>query len=212
MSPGAANGPTAGDMDIIVSFLLAALALIGSPGPNTLSLVAVGASFGRLRGLEYMLGLNLGMVAVIAIVGTGFAGVVLALPGVAPVVTVIAVTYFVYLAYKIATAPPLATADTAGPGGAPRWYFGIGLSLVNPKAYAAMAAMFSGHVLVEGDHLADSLWKAALLLATIVVVNILWLSLGAAMTRFLKSERTSRIVNISFAVLLLAAVASAMLG
>ncbi len=199
-------------MDGLLSFLLAALALIGSPGPNTLSLAAVGASYGRIRGLEYMLGLILGMVGVIVIVGTGLAGMLLALPGFAPVVTILAVGYFLYLAYKIATAPPLAQKTSNTSGRSPRWYVGTGVSLVNPKAYAAMAAMFSGHILVAGDPLADSLWKAAILLATISVVNILWLSLGAAMTRFLQSEKTSRIVNIAFAILLLVSVAFALLA
>ena len=199
-------------MDATVSFLIAAVALTGSPGPNTLSLAAVGASFGQMRGLEYMIGLNLGMVVVIAIVGTGLAGAVLAVPGLAPVVTVLAAAYFLYLAYRIATAPPLAKTTAAQPKAAPRWYEGVGLSLVNPKAYAAMAALFSGHVLVDGHALADGLWKGGLLVVTIGAVNLVWLALGAGMTRFLQSERTSRIVNLCFAGLLLLSVAFAVLG
>lgn len=199
-----------------LSFLLAALALTGSPGPNTLSMAAVGASFGRLRGLEYMAGLNLGMVAVIALVGTGFAGIVLAVPGIAPVVTGLAAAYFLYLAYRIATAPPLNQTSEVNTNGnatnAPRWYEGFGLSLVNPKAYAAMAALFSGHVLVESSQLTDSLWKAGLLILTICVVNTAWLFAGAAMTSALQNPRTSRIVNIAFAILLLLSVAYATLG
>ncbi len=199
-------------MDALFYFMLAALALIGSPGPNTLSLAAVGASFGRVRGLEYMLGLNLGMAIVITLVGTGVAGMVLAVPGIAPVVTVIAAAYFLYLAYKIATAPPLAKTDGSQASAAPRWFVGTGLSLVNPKGYAAMAALFSGHVLIAGDRLADSLWKAALLMATICVVNILWLSLGAGMARLLHEPRSARIVNLCFAILLLVSVGFAVLG
>lgn len=199
-------------MDALLTFMLAALALIGSPGPNTLSLAAVGASFGRVRGLEYMLGMNLGMAIVITLVGTGVAGMVLAVPGIAPVVTVIAAGYFLYLAYKIATAPPLTkTAGSEAPN-APRWFVGTGLSLVNPKGYAAMAALFSGHVLIADDQLADSLWKAALLMATICVVNILWLSLGAGMARLLHEPRSARIVNLCFAILLLVSVGFAVLG
>ena len=198
-------------MDTTFAFLIAALALTGSPGPNTLSIAAVGASFGRLRGVRYMLGLNLGMLIVIAIVGTGMAGAVLAVPGIAPVVTVLAAAYFLYLAYRIATAPPLRRKDLSAEATAPRWYEGVGLSLVNPKAYAAMAAMFSGHTLIAGDTLADSLWKATLLMATIFVVNMAWLSIGAAMTAFLQDERASRAVNIIFAVLLLLSVALAVL-
>lgn len=199
-------------MEATASFLLAALALTGSPGPNTLSVAAVGASFGRVRGLGYMLGLNLGMVAVIIIVGTGVAGMILAAPGIAPVVTGLAAIYFLYLAYKIATAPPLSRRDHQAAARPPRWFEGAGLSLINPKAYAAMAALFSGYTLMEASVLGDTVLKATLALATICLVNITWLFIGAGMTQFLKSERTSRIINVLFAVLLLISVAFATLG
>lgn len=199
-------------MDAVVTFLLAALALTGSPGPNTLSLAAVGASFGRVRGLRYMLGLNLGMVLVITIVGTGLAGTLMAIPAVAPVVSLFAAAYFIYLAYKIATAPPLNSNAAETGSSPPKWYAGVGVSLANPKAYAAMAAMFSGHALLPANPVTDALFKAALLVATICVVNIAWLWIGAWMTQYLRDERTSRIVNITFAVLLIASVASVVLA
>ena len=193
-------------MDAVISFLLAALALTGSPGPNTLSLAAVGASYGRVRGLSYMLGLNGGMVLVMAIVGTGLAGALMALPAVAPVISLLAATYFLYLAYKIATAPPLKRDSNSADGSPPGWYVGIGVSLANPKAYAAMAAMFSGHTLSAGSPVTDTLVKAALLVATISTVNLAWLSAGAWMTKYLQDDRTSRAVNIVFALLLIASV------
>jgi threonine/homoserine/homoserine lactone efflux protein len=196
-------------VEAVLGFVLATLALAGSPGPNTLGLAAVGAAFGQSRGLAYMAGVDLGMVLVIAIAGTGVGGLILALPGAAPVITVIAAAYFLYLAYKIATAPPLS--GDATPGSEPKWYDGVVLSLVNPKAYAAMAAMFSSAALVEGDLLADGLSKAALLLMVIIVLNLGWLSAGAALTPLLRQERTSRIINIGFAVALLASVAAVML-
>ena len=199
-------------MEAVSAFILAALALTGSPGPNTLSVAAVGASFGRVRGLGYMIGLNVGMLAVITIVGTGVAGIILALPGFAPVVTILAGAYFLYLAYRIATAPPLATTGQQTSSQAPRWYEGAGLSLVNPKAYAAMTALFSGHVILQANPFADTLAKAGLVISTIIAVNLIWLTVGSAMTHHLQDPRTSRIVNIVFALLLLLSVGYAILG
>lgn len=196
-------------MESLGAFILAALALTGSPGPNTLSLAAVGAAFGRVRGLRYMMGLTLGVAAVIAIVGSGISGVLFALPGVAPVITVMAGIYFVYLAYRIATAPPLHSGGD--PGSEPKWFEGAILSLVNPKAYAAMAAMYSGFTLVAADPLADALIKAALLMLTIIAVNISWLFIGAGLTRYLQNERMSRAINVTFAVLLIVSVLAAVL-
>ena len=196
-------------MEALGTFLLAALALIGSPGPNTLSLAAVGAAFGRRRALGYMVGLNLGMAAMIAIVGSEISGVLFAAPGAAPVITAFAGIYFIYLAYRIATAPPLK--PKAEPGSEPKWYEGTILSLVNPKAYAAMAAMFSSFILVAADQFADGLLKAAVLMTLIILVNVGWLFAGAGLTRFYRDERMSRAINVTFAILLIVSVVVALL-
>lgn len=196
-------------LETLETFILAALALTGSPGPNTLSLAAVGAAYDRLAGFRYMAGLNLGMALVILIVGSGVSGFLFALPGAAPVFTVVAGIYFLYLAYKIATAPPLK--GDAKPGSEPKWFEGLALALVNPKAYAAIAALFSGFILVNGDQFMDGLLKAALLMATIIPVNLCWLYAGSALTNYLKDDRLSRVINVTFAGLLIVSVVLAVL-
>ena len=77
-------------MEGLPAFLLAAVALAGSPGPATLSLTATGAAFGARRGAAYLAGIVVGMVAVMAIVASGLVGLLLAVPGATPAVTVLA--------------------------------------------------------------------------------------------------------------------------
>ena len=196
-------------MDGLPGFVLAGLALAGSPGPATLSLAAAGAAFGARRGLAYMAGIVIGMVAVMGIVATGVTGALLALPGAAPIVTVLAAVYFAYLALRIATAPPLSAHTEAHRR--PSFAGGVFLSLVNPKGYAAMAALFSGFVLVRGRLDLDAAAKIAVLAAIIVAVNLAWLFSGTALTRFFRDPRTNRAINVAFAVLLLTSVAIALL-
>src|SRR4029450_2093601 len=148
-------------MDRLLSFALAGLALPGSPGPATLSLAAAGAAFGARRVLGYMAGIVIGMIAVMGIAATGAIGVVLAIPGATPVVIGAAAAYFAYLAFRIATAPPLA--EAAGAGRRPSFAGGLFLSLVNPKGYAAMAALFSGFALVRERLELDAVLKASVL-------------------------------------------------
>jgi len=197
-------------MEALPGFLLAGIALAGSPGPNTLSLAAAGAAFGARRVAAYFVGLLLGMVVVMAIVAAGLVGMLLAVPGVTPVVTVAAALYFVWLAWRIATAPPLD--DAAGEHAPPGFMGGLALSLVNPKGYAAMAALFSGFVLLRERLALDAVLKIVLLTLVIAVVNLMWLQMGALLTRFFRDPRTSRIVNVGFAVLLLASVALAVMA
>jgi threonine/homoserine/homoserine lactone efflux protein len=193
----------------LLGFILAGLALAGSPGPATLSLAATGAAFGARRGLGYMTGINLGMIVVMAVTASGIVGLLLALPGATPIVLALSAGYFIYLAYRIATAPPLA--ETGAQNRQPSFAGGVFLSLINPKGYAAMAALFSSFVLIRERLALDVAVKIAVLSVIIAAVNIAWLIAGAALTRVFKDPRTNRIVNVSFAVLLIASVGVALL-
>ena len=195
-------------MDGLPSFTLAALALCGSPGPATVSLAATGAAFGPRRGVAYMTGIDAGMVVVMSLTAAGVTGLVLAIPGAAPVVAVLAALYFIHLAWRIATAPPLQ--DTAQ-GSEPSFMAGVLLSLITPKGYAAMAALFSGFALIRGRPELDAALKLGVLVVIVASVNAAWLFAGAALTRFFREPRTSRVINVTFAILLVASVAAAFL-
>ena len=189
-------------MDALAGFVLAAVALAGSPGPATLSLTATGAAFGARRGAGYLAGIVVGMVVVMALVATGLVGLLMAVPGAAPIVIALAAVYFLYLAWRIATAPPLG--EEKDERGAPTFAAGLLLSLANPKGYAAMAALYSSFGV-------DIAVKMVLLTLIITLVNVAWLSAGAALTRFFREPRSNRAINIGFAVLLVASVVLAFL-
>jgi threonine/homoserine/homoserine lactone efflux protein len=197
-------------MDGFPGFLLAAFALVGSPGPATLSLAAAAAAFGPHRVVPYSIGIVLGMVVVMAITASGMVGLLLAVPGATPVVTAMAVAYFLWLAWRIATAPPLA--EDGGDRRPPTFGGGFGLSLMNPKGYAAMAALFSGFLLVRERLAFDIALKIVVLTMLIAAVNVAWVLAGGLLTHLFHDPRTNRIVNVSFAILLLVSVALAMLA
>ncbi len=187
-----------------IAFVVAGYALAGSPGPATLSLAAAGAAFGGRRVLGYMAGLTSTMVLIMAVTATGVVGVLFALPGIRPVVLTIAAAYFLYLAFRIATAPPLS--EVAADRRPPSFVGGVVLNLVNPKAYAAAAALLSDFVLVDGRLALDATAKVAVLTLIIVSVNLAWLFAGVALTRTFRDPRTNRAINVVFAVLLVASV------
>lgn len=193
----------------LLGFSLAGFALIGSPGPATLSLAATGAAFGAGRGFRYMTGVIFGLISVICIVASGVAGVMLALPGVAPVLGGVAAAYIVYLAYRIATTRPLE--DDSSGRTEPSFLKGVLLSLVNPKGYAAMTALFSGFVLIEGHQIADAALKLLVLLPIMTCVDVAWLFAGAALTRAFHEPAMNRAINLTFATLLVGSVIFAFL-
>ena len=191
-------------MQELFGFIVAALALTGSPGPATLSIAAAGAAFGARRSLVFVAGVISGVTTVMAITASGVMAVVFALPRAAPVLTIVAAAYMVYLAWRIATAPPLAEAPGDGPG--PRYFGGVLMGVANPKAYAAMTALFSGFVLLADRPIEDAFLKGAVVLVTITFVNATWLLVGTMLTRLFRSPRANRIINVCFAVLLVASV------
>jgi len=192
----------------LLGFLLAGFALTGSPGPATLSLAATGAAFGARRGLGYMIGIIVGVVAVMALVASGLTGLMLALPGAASAMAALATAYIVWLAWRIATAPPLGEQASAS---APSIVAGFFLGLANPKAYAAMAALFSGFVLIHGRPGTDAILKALLLVCIMTAVDLAWLLAGSALTRCFREPALNRAINVAFAVLLVASVGLALL-
>jgi threonine/homoserine/homoserine lactone efflux protein len=132
----------------------------------------------------------------------------LAVPGAAPAVAAMATAYFVYLAFRIATAPPLA--ERTDRHREPSFAGGLFLSLVNPKGYAAVAALCSGFVLVRERFELDAAAKVVVMVTITAAVNLAWLFAGAALTRFFREPRTNRAINVTFAVLLVASVAFAL--
>ena len=188
----------------LVALIVAGFALIGSPGPATLSLAATGAAYGLKRGLAHFYGIVVGVFAVMIITATGVFGLVIALPGAALFLTLIAALYIAYLAIKIATAPPLAANIEKEKG--PSFMGGFLLALANPKAYAAMAALYSGYGLVRTNPIHDAVAKTIVLVIILLIVDISWLIFGSTLTRFIQNAKIHRVINISFAIALVASI------
>jgi threonine/homoserine/homoserine lactone efflux protein len=191
-------------MQDLPSFVLAGIALTGSPGPATLGLAAAGAAFGVRRSLGLLAGILVGVLVVMMVTATGLTGLVLAQPGLGPAVSALAAGYMLYLAYRIGTAPlpGESSASSRPPGFVPGLFLGFG----NPKAYAAMAALFSGFVLVRDSQIVDVAAKTAVLVAIMIVVDWVWLLVGSALTRSFRHPVLGRAINIAFAALLVASV------
>lgn len=189
-------------MDQLAAFLLAGLALTGSPGPANLSLAALGGAYGARRSLPFQAGAVLGMLLIMALTGSGVAALLLALPGVRGAALVLGAGYLLWLAWRLASAPvgPAAVGRLRPPS----LIGGCLMQLANPKAYGAMAALFSGYRLRPDAPAADLLWKAALLLGLILAVTTLWLHLGGLLRRLAARPRRQRAINVAFALLLLA--------
>ncbi|HBN47916.1 MAG TPA: LysE family translocator, partial [Thalassospira sp.] len=127
--------------------------------------------------------------------------------------------YILYLAWKIATAPIRPAQGTASKSPettpepkAPDFRGGVMLAIANPKAFAAIGAVYAAHAIAPHSLWLDNTLKIAALALVIVLVNSLWLVFGAGFARLLSDPRFGRIINILFAALLIASLAMALLS
>jgi threonine/homoserine/homoserine lactone efflux protein len=192
--------------DGVVPLLITALAIMGSPGPATISLTAAGSAYGVRRSLGYLAGIVLGTAVVLVAVATGVTAALLAVPALRAVLIGVAAVYIVWLAYHVATAPPLGRADAAS---VPTLAGGLVLGVANPKAWVAIAAVFASARL-GGSPPVDALAKVGLLAWMIVIVNSSWLVAGASLAPLLRDARTARAVNVALAAALVGATALAL--
>jgi threonine/homoserine/homoserine lactone efflux protein len=193
----------------VLTLILTSVAIMGSPGPCTMSATAVGAAYGFRRSLRYVSGLIAGTAGVLLAVAIGFAAVVSAIPHGAPVLVGVSAVYILYLAFRIATAPPLARLREEV--AAPVFAGGFLLAIANPKAYLAIAAVFAGTTIVGGRHVVDAAAKIGLLSGMIIIIHLFWVSAGASLSRFLRNPVSSRVVNLLLAASLVVATAMATL-
>lgn len=188
----------------LIILLLAAFPLMGSPGPATLSTAAIGSAFGVSRGAKYLAGIIFGTATVLLLIATGVTGIILSEPKLVNVISIFAFVYILYLAYKIATAPVMSAANSTDE--APSFLSGYVLSIANPKAFAAIGAVYSGTILIPDDVFADAFIKLCALTFVIVVVNSAWLLFGSSLSSVLSDPRKGRIANVIFALLLVGSV------
>jgi threonine/homoserine/homoserine lactone efflux protein len=179
-----------------VPLLLSSLAVMGSPGPATISLTAAGSAYGVRRSARYLAGITAGTTIVLLAVASGVTGTLLAVPGLRTFLIAASAAYMLWLAYRIATAPPLPAQQAAAR--APSFTGGLFSGVANPKAWVAIAAVFAGNRLA-GNAVADATTKVALLTAMIVLITIAWLIAGASLAPLLRHPARSRVINVALA-------------
>jgi threonine/homoserine/homoserine lactone efflux protein len=190
------------------TLVLISLAIMGSPGPATISLVAAGSVRGVRRSFPYLFGIIVGTTLVLVAVATGITAALLAVPAIGSVLTWISVAYILWLAYHIATAPPLS--KLTGASTAFSLMGGAVLGVANPKAWIAIAAVFASAHLADAPT-NDTAAKIVVLTVTIIVICAAWLVAGRSIAPLLRDPRRARIVNAALAVGLVGATALAML-
>jgi threonine/homoserine/homoserine lactone efflux protein len=178
-------------------FLLAAIALLGSPGPGIAALIAVGKERGFSGGLRFYWGLQAGLALAAAVSGAGLCSLIEAIPAAMTALTAGAAVYLLWLAYRIATAPVGAASDPGARRVASTACSGFLLGIANPKAYVAFASLMASYAIVLSNASADVALKWLVCVIVMIVVDIAWLWLGAAAGRARLNPGAERALNVA---------------
>ena len=187
----------------MISFALAVLLLLVTPGPGVLSLAGVGAAFGWPRGIGYLSGLFIGNNLVCIAVISGLATVILANPSIRMTLLIISTAYLGYLAFRITfSGTKIAFIQMPKPG------LGTGttIQLINPKAYAVHITLFSGFAFYPNDFFIETAIKLLIANVIWILIHFIWLYLGVKINQLELPEKTQRIINGFMAICLLAVV------
>ncbi|GAA0576867.1 LysE family translocator [Halomonas salifodinae] len=165
-----------------------------TPGPNNVMLTASGANYGFLRTLPHIFGILGGCFLLFAGIALGLGLLFERFPLVQTALRLIGSAYLLYLAWRIATAPP-PDLRRRGEGRPLTFWQAAAFQFANPKAWVMGLALMAGFLPEGGDT-----WLNALLLAAFAELVALpciavWAGFGTAIGRWLDSPRAWRVFN-----------------
>jgi threonine/homoserine/homoserine lactone efflux protein len=184
---------------IVFSFVSAA-----TPGPNNILLWASGTEFGFRRTLRHVFGTALGIGLMALGVAAGLGLLITSIPELAFAMKVAGSIYLLYLAVQVAGLRALERGDIGRPLGLLQ---AAAVQAINPKAWIFALGAITTFRLTAFTPVVGTVIAAATMMAVVVPSAALWAGGGDALSRFLTTERSRRVVSAALAALLVVTVA-----
>lgn len=165
-----------------------------TPGPNNVMLTASGANYGFLRTLPHIFGILGGCFLLFAGIALGLGLLFERYPAVQMLLRVVGSAYLLYLAWRIATAPP-PDLRRGGEGRPLSFWQAAAFQFANPKAWVMGLALMAGFLPSGGDTLVNALLLAGFAELVALPCIALWAGFGTAIGRWLHTPQAWRRFN-----------------
>ncbi|MGN6355909.1 MAG: LysE family translocator [Novosphingobium sp.] len=172
-----------------------------TPGPNNLMLMASGTNFGFARSGPHMLGVALGFTLMVMLVALGVGTVIAAIPAAMTALKVASTLYLLYLAWRIAVAPPPQLDRTEASGRPLSFWQAAAFQWINPKAWTIALTMAAVYV-PPTDRVGGALAVTAVVAVMGTPSVVVWAAAGVQLRRLLHRPKAYRAFNLTAAVLL----------
>ncbi|WLH10998.1 LysE family translocator [Pseudomonas hefeiensis] len=190
------------DLAVLLPFLIFAVVMTGTPGPNNAMVLVCGARSGVLRSIPLVSGIALGVGLQFAVLGLGLGVLFDAVPGFHIALAILGTGYILWLAWKIATSGPLELhQETRPPMGL---IGGAAFQWINPKAWTLSISAAATYIPVE-NHLLNLTIAAALLTTVTIPCVGVWAIAGVALRRVLTRPNLALIFNMGMSITLILA-------
>lgn len=187
-------------LDQAAAFFAFSLVAAITPGPSNVMITATSSLVGIRRGFPCALGAAAGMAALLFCSQLGLGRLLSGLPLILNAMKWAGAVLLLWLSWKIATAGAM----NGGKAGRVVGFWGAaGFQWLNPKGWlvAVSAASVYG-ISASGNPVLAALLFAAVFFAAALPSGVVWLVLGAMVSRVLRDERSARIFNIVMGLLL----------
>ena len=199
------------DPPLFAAFILAASAVVVSPGPDTIVILRHALNSGLRTGLVSVAGVQAGLGVHTILAALGLSVVIVSSPLLFQAIAVAGALYLGWLGVQGFRAPLLALDGEPGRAASSMaaWRHGFFSNLLNPKVILLYLALLPSFV---APQLGSAEIQLAILGLTIIAINIVWQSFLVAaaghMRRWLQSEAVQRKVSrITGAILIAFAIA-----
>ena len=187
---------------LLYAFIIFALVMFFTPGPNNIMLLSSGLTYGFRRTIPHIAGITVGFAFMVGAVGLGLGTVFLAYPILQTILKYAGAAYLIYLAAAIALSGPARPGEEGARG--PMTFWGAAMfQWINAKGWVIVIGTITAYATIARFPLNIAIQTLISLLVG-TASTVVWAFFGTALRPVLTSERLVRGFNILMAILLLA--------
>jgi threonine/homoserine/homoserine lactone efflux protein len=187
---------------LLFAFVVFAVVMYFTPGPNNIMLLSSGLTYGFRRTLPHIAGITIGMAFMIAAVGVGLGAIFITYPVLQTILKYAGAAYLIYLAVAIAMSGAAKSPQDNRRG--PMTFWGAAVfQWINIKGWVMVIGTITAYAAIAAFP-----WNIVIQTVIVLVVGTLatvaWALFGSALRPIMTSPRIVHAFNVVMAVLLLA--------
>jgi threonine/homoserine/homoserine lactone efflux protein len=187
---------------LLYAFIIFALVMFFTPGPNNIMLLSSGLTYGFRRTIPHIAGITIGFAFMVGAVGLGLGTVFLAYPILQTILKYAGAAYLIYLAAVIAFSGAAKPGEGSARG--PMTFWGAAMfQWINAKGWVIVIGTITAYAAIAQFPLNIAIQTLISLLVG-TVSTVVWAFFGTALRPVLTSVRMVRAFNVLMAILLLA--------